>query len=65
MTAKQYNTAIAKLKLTPYAAAPLLGISLRQSHRYASGEQPVKETVARLLFMLLRHGVPPEFLASS
>lgn len=60
MTSRQYNAALAKLNLTPYAAAPVLGISLRQSHRYASGEQPVKDTVAKLLACYLAHGLPDE-----
>jgi hypothetical protein len=53
MTANQYTATLAKLNLTPYSAASLLGISIRQSHRYASGEQPVKETVAILLRLML------------
>jgi hypothetical protein len=60
MTKAEYMKALAKLKLTPYGAAKLLGISLRQSHRYAAGDQPVKETVAILLDMYLRHGLPPK-----
>jgi hypothetical protein len=59
MTKTQYRRALEELKLTPYSAAPLLGISLRQSHRYASGEQTVKDTVALLLAAYLRHGLPP------
>lgn len=58
MTQLQYLAALHKLKLTPYAAAKVLGISLRQSHRYASGEQSVKETVARLLRCYVEHGLP-------
>lgn len=60
MTQLQYCKALAKLNLTPYSAAPILGISLRQSHRYASGEQPVKETVAKLLACYLAHGLPDQ-----
>lgn len=60
-TAAQYMAALSKLSLTPYGAARLLGISLRQSHRYASGEQPVKKTVALLLTMYLRHGIPADW----
>jgi hypothetical protein len=60
MTKTQYCKALAELNLTPYSAARVLGISLRQSHRYASGEQPVKATVALLLQAYLRHGLPVE-----
>lgn len=58
MTTKQYLHALEKLGLTPYSAASVLGISLRQSHRYASGEQKVKPSVALLLGMYLQHGIP-------
>ena len=60
MTTKQFNAALAKLELTPYAAAEWLGISLRTSHRYASGEQPVNKSVALLLAMYLEYGPPSE-----
>lgn len=58
MTATQYLNALSKLKLTPYGAAKVLGISLSQSHKYARGESPVKETVAKLLACYLAHGLP-------
>lgn len=60
MTARQYATALAKLKLTPYAAAPVLGISRSLSHKYAAGTAPVKETVALLLACYLAHGLPDQ-----
>jgi hypothetical protein len=52
MTAKQFNDALAKLKLSVYAAAPILGISLRQAQRYSSGEQAVAAPVACILGIL-------------
>lgn len=58
MTKAAYRKALEELNLTPYSAAAVLGISLRQSHRYASGEQPIKETVALLLQAYLTHGLP-------
>jgi peptidase E len=57
MTKTQYLKALSALNLTPYSAAPYLGISIRQSHRYASGEQPVAEPIALLLAMYLKHGL--------
>ena len=60
MKPQQYLAALDQLGYSPYGAAPLLGISLRQSHRYASGEQIVAEPIRRLLFMYLRHGIPAE-----
>jgi hypothetical protein len=53
MTAKQFNETLAKLKLSVYAAAPILGISLRQAQRYSSGEQDVAAPVASLLGLLV------------
>lgn len=58
MTKYQYIAALEKLGLTPYSACRPLGISLRQSMRYASGEQPIKLTVKYLLFMYLVYGLP-------
>ena len=59
MTCKQYTAALKKLDLTPYGAAPFLGVSRRQSLRYASGEQPISKTVELLIRAYLRHGLPP------
>lgn len=58
MTAKQFNAALNELGLTPYAAAALLGVSLRTSHRYAAGDSKVPRYVALLLAMYLEHGLP-------
>lgn len=57
MTQKQYTEALKKLGLSAYSAGPVLGISVRQSHRYASGEQVVNATVAKLLKLILRLGL--------
>jgi hypothetical protein len=53
MTSKQFNDALAKLRLSVYASAPVLGISLRQAQRYASGEQNVAAPVANYLMVLV------------
>lgn len=54
MTPKQFNDALAKLRLSVYASAPVLGISLRQAQRYSSGEQsPVAAPVANSLTLLV------------
>ena len=60
MTQKQYNDALEKLGLSTYLAAKWLGISSRQSHRYANGVQRVNKTVELLLQAYLEHGLPPE-----
>jgi hypothetical protein len=42
MTARQFLAAIRELGLeTPYQAAPKLGVSLAQAHRYANGTTPI------------------------
>jgi hypothetical protein len=53
MTAKQFNDALTKLRLSVYASAPVLGISLRQAQRYSSGEQEVSGPVANQLTLLV------------
>ena len=58
MTAKEYVAALDELELTAASqrTAMLLGLSLRQCQRLASGEQPVPRPVQRLLQMLLKFG---------
>lgn len=58
MTAKEYREWLTDAGLTAYAAASLLGVSISQSYRYESGEQPISATVAKLIYMLRRHGIP-------
>jgi hypothetical protein len=59
MTPQQYLAALRKLGLPPYgqATCAALGLRPRQIARMASGESPVKATVALLLRMYLRHGL--------
>ena len=64
MKAAQYTAAIDRLGLTPYGASPVLGVSLRQSHRYASGESPVPHPVAKLLRLALRYRLTADQLAA-
>jgi hypothetical protein len=54
MTPKQFNDLLAKLRLSVYASAPILGISLRQAQRYSSGEQAVAQPVANHLTLLMQ-----------
>jgi hypothetical protein len=58
MSAKQFNSALRKLELTPYASARVLGIGLRSAQRYAAGEQPIPLVVSRLIEMVIKHGIP-------
>ena len=64
LSAEQYTDALRSLGLTPYSAPQFLGIGLRQSMRFAAGDYPVSETVALLLAMYRRYGIPREFAAS-
>lgn len=49
MTPAQYKAELDNLDLTPWAAGPALGISRRQSIRYAQGDADIPEIVAKLV----------------
>ena len=53
MTPTQYVAQLNLLGLTPYAAGPVLGISRRQSIRYAQGDADIPEIVAKLVTALV------------
>lgn len=60
MSAGQYKHAVRALDLTVWAAGRVLGISHRQSLRYATdGKVPL--VIRRLLEMLRAHGVPEDW----
>lgn len=63
MTTPQYLAAIKRLGLTPAAqkTARVLGLSIRQLIRISNGDSPVPTPVAKLLFMLERHGIPKDW----
>src|SRR5665213_3074362 len=54
MNATHFHKSLKYLNLSVYAAAPVLGISLRQAQRYSSGEDPqeISGPVANLLTLL-------------
>lgn len=58
INSEQFLAVLHELNLSVYASAKLLGISLRQAQRYGAGEAEIPLTVARLLEMFLRHGIP-------
>jgi hypothetical protein len=62
MTAAEYRTALAKLGLSIVGSAEHLGVSHRQSQRYASGTSPVADPVAKLLRLAIRIGLNAEDL---
>jgi hypothetical protein len=53
MTAKQYQAALDRLKLSQLGAARLFGADGRTSRRWASGERSVPPQVAILLKLML------------
>jgi hypothetical protein len=61
MTTKQYLAALKRLGLTPASkrTAAALGLTVRQCQRLAAGGN-VSDSVALLLAMYLRHGLPSE-----
>lgn len=58
MTPAQYRTALARLGLTPASkeTAERLGVSIRSSQRYASGERRVPKPVENLINEKLKRG---------
>ena len=52
MTPNQYRSALAQLELTIVGAAPMLGISRRQSQRLAA-TGPVPPLIAKILHLLV------------
>jgi hypothetical protein len=56
MTALQYRKACATLGISVYKSGEVVGVTKRQAYRYASGETPVPEIVAKLLRALIRLG---------
>ena len=57
MTTKEYRAALNKLGLSIVGSAEHLGLSSRQSQRYANGTSPVADPVAKLLRLAIRIGL--------
>jgi hypothetical protein len=57
MTTREYRAALSKLGLSIVASAEHLGLSHRQSQRYANGTSPVADPVAKLLRLAIRIGL--------
>jgi hypothetical protein len=57
MTAAEYRAALNKLGLSIVSSAEHLGLSHRQSQRYANGTSPVADPVAKLLRLAIRAGL--------
>jgi hypothetical protein len=57
MTIEEYRAALDKLGLSIVGSAECLGLSRRQSQRYAHGTSPVADPVAKLLRLAIRTGL--------
>jgi hypothetical protein len=58
MNAVEYRAALKRLGLSQRAAGPWLGVSSRQAQRFASAERAVPESIAMLIRLVLRLGLP-------
>lgn len=58
ISAARFNAVLKRLELSVYASRRVLGISLSQAQRYSAGHTPIPLTIARLLELLLEHGIP-------
>ena len=57
MSTDEYRAALDKLGLSIVSSAEHLGVSHRQSQRYANGTSPVADPVAKLLRLAIRIGL--------
>ena len=57
MTTDEYRAALETLGLSIVGSAEHLGLSRRQSQRYANGATPVADPVAKLLRLAIRTGL--------
>ena len=64
MTTEDYRAALDKLGLSIVGSAEYLGLSRRQSRRYANGTSPVADPVAKLLHLTIRIGLTANDLKS-
>jgi len=65
MTGDEYRAAVNKLGLSIVGSAEHLGVSHRQSQRYANGTSPVADPVAKLLRLAIRVGLTADDLKES
>jgi DNA-binding transcriptional regulator YiaG len=60
MTPKQYEDAIEKLGLSQRASSKLVGVGERQVRKWIADEAKIPKSVARLLRLMIKHGIKPE-----
>jgi hypothetical protein len=61
LTAARYKAIRLQLGMTNAQFCRVLGKNAREGWRYEAGATAVPETVARLVWMMLRHGIPSEW----
>jgi hypothetical protein len=62
MSPAQYRKAIAALGLNQTEAAHFLGVTPRQSRRYAAGDRDIPEATVKLLKLMIERKIKPEEL---
>jgi hypothetical protein len=62
MTTAEYRSALDRLGLSIVGSAEHLGLSRRQSQRYANGTSPIADPVAKLLRLAIRIGLSADDL---
>jgi hypothetical protein len=60
MSKTQYRKILDQLELTIVGAAPVFGISRRHAQRFASGEAPIPEPMAKLLRLMIKRNISVE-----
>ena len=58
MTGSEFATLREKLGLSMAQVALALGIERRSAYRYEDGDRPIPDSIARLLRMYVKHGIP-------
>lgn len=59
MTPKQYQDAIDRLGLSQRKSADIVGVTERQVRKWIAGDNRIPESVARLLRLMIKHGIDP------
>jgi len=65
MTAKQYVAALERLGLTQAGAADMLGLYVRTSRRYVSGDSEIPGPVAKLLRLAIAGKITVDDIAKA
>jgi DNA-binding transcriptional regulator YiaG len=64
MDKTEFKAIIASLGLSERAAAPVLGVSVRQTQRFAWGDSKIPSPVRKLMRAVKKHNITAEELAA-